>query len=183
MEGKLGIRSSGTAQLILDGVELGDEHVLGKPGEGYKLVLDALGRSRLGIAAQAMGIAKAALDHATTYARERTSFGQPIIEHQAAGFRLASMATETEAARRPTYHAATLVDAGSPHQKESSMAKLYAGEMAERACSQGLQVLGGYGYLNDHPMGHLYRDARICQIYEGTSDVQRMVISRMLANG
>ena len=182
-EEKLGIRASGTAQLILENVRLDDSHVLGKPGEGYKIILGALARSRHGIAAQAVGIAQAALDESLAYAKERTSFGQPIIEHQAVGFRLATMATEIEAARRLTYHAAALLDAGQPFQKESSMAKLYASEMAERVCSQGLQVLGGYGYLSDYPLERLYRDARICQIYEGTSDIQRMVIGRMLATG
>ena len=181
VEEKLGIRSSGTAQLILDGVELGEDHVLGAPGEGYRIILAALGRSRLGIAAQAVGIAQAAFEAALAYARERQSFGKPIIEHQAVGFRLASMATEIEAARQLTYHAAALCDAGVPFQKESSMAKLFAAEMAERVCSQALQTLGGYGYLADYPLERLYRDARICQIYEGTSDIQRMIITRMLA--
>ena len=141
----------------------------------------ALGRSRLGIAAQAVGIAQAAFEAALAYARERQSFGKPIIEHQAVGFRLASMATEIEAARQLTYHAAALCDAGVPFQKESSMAKLFAAEMAERVCSQALQTLVGYGYLADYPLERLYRDARICQIYEGTSDIQRMIITRMLA--
>ena len=181
VEDKLGIRSSGTAYLILDNVELGDEHVLGKPGQGYRIILAALGRSRLGIAAQAVGIAQAALDAARNYAMERESFDKPIIEHQAVSFRLASMATEIEAARRLTYHAATLCDAGRPFQKESSMAKLFAAEMVERVCSQALQTFGGYGYLTDYPLERLYRDARVCQIYEGTSDVQRMIIGRMLA--
>lgn len=180
-EEKLGIRSSGTAQLILENVELDESHVLGAPGEGYRIILAALARSRLGIAAQAVGIAQAALDAATAYARERQSFGKPIIEHQGVGFRLADMATRIEAARALTYHAAALLDAGKPFQKESSMAKLYAGEMAERVCSDGIQVLGGYGYLCDYPLERLYRDARVCQIYEGTGDIQRMVIARMLA--
>ena len=180
VEDKLGIRASGTAQLVLENVELGAEHVLGAPGSGYKIMLEALARSRLGIAAQAVGIAQASLDHAVAYARERQSFGKPIIEHQAVGFRLATMATEIEAARRLTYHAAGLIDAGAPFAKESSMAKVFAGEMAERVCSQGLQVLGGYGYLTDYPLERLYRDARVCQIYEGTGDIQRMVIARML---
>jgi len=183
VEEKLGIKASGTAQLVLDGVELGEEHVLGGIGGGYRLMLSALSRSRLGIAAQAVGIAQAALDASLAYARERSSFGKPIIEHQAVAFRLASMATEIEAARRLTYHAAELLDRGRPFQKESSMAKIFAAEMAERVCSQGLQVLGGYGYLCDYPLERLYRDARICQIYEGTSDIQRMVVSRILAEG
>lgn len=180
IEDKLGIRSSGTAQLVLDNVELGEDHVLGTTGGGYKIILAALARSRLGIAAQAVGIAQAALDVATAYARERESFGAPIIEHQAVGFRLASMATEIEAARRLTYHAAALCDDGAPFHTESSMAKLFAAEMAERVCSQALQTLGGYGYLTDYPLERLYRDARICQIYEGTSDIQRMIITRAL---
>lgn len=181
VEEKLGIRSSGTAQLLLTDMELGEEHVLGTPGKGYKILLAALAKSRLGIAAQAVGIAQAALDAAVAYAKERRSFGQPIIDHQAVGFRLASMATEVEAARQLTYHAASLCDQGRPFHKESSMAKLFASEMVERVCSQALQTFGGYGYLADFPMERLYRDARICQIYEGTSDVQRMVISRALA--
>lgn len=181
IEDKLGIRSSGTAHLVFDDLELGEEHVLGRPGQGYKIILAALARSRLGIAAQAVGIAQAALDAAVGYSLERESFGTPIINHQAVGFRLASMATEIEAARRLTYHAAALCDAGRPFQKESSMAKLFAAEMAERVCSQALQTYGGYGYLKDYPLERLYRDARVCQIYEGTSDVQRMIISRLLA--
>ena len=182
-EEKLGIRSTGTAQLILEEMELGEEHVLGAPGRGYKILLAALAKSRLGIAAQAVGIAQAALDAAVAYARERRSFGQPIIDHQAVGFRLASMATEVEAARQLTYHAARLCDAGRPFHKESSMAKLFASEMVERVCSQALQTFGGYGYLADFPVERIYRDVRVCQIYEGTSDVQRMVISRALAAG
>jgi alkylation response protein AidB-like acyl-CoA dehydrogenase len=180
IEEKLGIRSSGTAQLILEGVELSDEHVLGMPGKGYRIILSALGRSRIGIAAQAVGIAQAALDAALVYARERQSFGKPIIDHQAVSFRLANMATEIEAARQLTYRAAELCDAGLSFQKESSMAKLFASEMAERVCSQALQTFGGYGYLADFPVERLYRDARISQIYEGTNDIQRMIIGRAL---
>ena len=181
-EEKLGIRSTGTAQLILTDMELGEEHVLGTPGNGYRILLAALAKSRLGIAAQAVGIAQAALDAAVAYAKERRSFGQAIIDHQAVGFRLASMATEVEAARQLTHHAASLCDRSRPFHKESSMAKLFASEMVERVCSQALQTFGGYGYLADFPIERLYRDARICQIYEGTSDVQRMVISRALAS-
>lgn len=183
IEDKLGIRSSGTAQLILDGVELGPKHVLGTPGGGLKLIFGALARSRLGIAAQAVGIAQTALEAALAYASERESFGRKIIEHQAVGHRLAEMATEIQAARQLTYYAANLIDAGKPFQMESSMAKLFAGEMVERVTSQALQTLGGYGYLTDYPLERLYRDARICQIYEGTSDIQRMVISRTMAEG
>ena len=126
---------------------------------------------------------RAALDAALAYARERTSFGQPIIRHQAVGFRLADMATEIEASRQLTLHAASLIDAGAPFYRESSMAKLYAGEMVERVCSKGLQVLGGSGYLRDYPLERYYRDARVCQIYEGTSDIQRMIIARSLEEG
>lgn len=177
---KLGIKSSGTASMTLDDVELGEEYVLGEPEKGYAIIMAALGHSRLGIAAQAVGIAQAAFDASLAYARERTSFGKRIIEHQAVGFRLASMATEIEASRQLTYHGAALCDAGQPFRKESAMAKILASEMAERVCSAGIQVLGGYGYLADFPLERFYRDARICQIYEGTNDIQRIVISRML---
>lgn len=183
VEEKLGLASSGTAQLVLDEVELTDGDILGGKGNGYRILLALLSKSRLGIASQANGIARAALDAALAYARERTSFGQPIIRHQAVGFRLADMATEIEASRQLTLHAASLIDAGAPFYRESSMAKLYAGEMVERVCSKGLQVLGGSGYLRDYPLERYYRDARVCQIYEGTSDIQRMIIARSLEEG
>ncbi len=136
---------------------------------------------RIGIAAQSLGVARAAYDAALAYAKERKTFGKPIIEHQAVAFRLADMATEIEAARQLLHHAARLRDAGLPCLKEASMAKLFASEMAERACSAALQTFGGYGYLNDFPVERFYRDMRVCQIYEGTSDVQRIVIARQIA--
>ncbi len=180
IEEKLGIRASGTAELILENVEVPDANVLGDVGGGYRIALASLGTSRIGISAQAVGLAQAALDAAVAYAKERESFGKPIIEHQAVAFRLADMAAQIEAARQSTLHAACLADAGLPHHNESSMAKLVAAEMAERVCSDAIQTLGGAGYLADHPVERLYRDARICQIYEGTSDILRMIISREL---
>ena len=180
IEEKLGIRASGTAELILENVEVPDANVLGDVGGGYRIALASLGTSRIGISAQAVGLAQAALDAAVAYAKERDSFGKPIIEHQAVAFRLADMAAQIEAARQSTLHAACLADAGLPHHNESSMAKLVAAEMAERVCSDAIQTFGGAGYLADYPVERFYRDARICQIYEGTSDILRMVISREL---
>jgi alkylation response protein AidB-like acyl-CoA dehydrogenase len=180
IEEKLGIRASGTAELILEDVEVPAENVLGDVGGGYRIALSSLGTSRIGISAQAVGLAQAALDAAVAYAKERESFGKPIIEHQAVAFRLADMAARIQAARQSTFHAACLADAGQPHHNESSMAKLVSAEMAERVCSDAIQVFGGAGYLADHPVERLYRDARICQIYEGTGDILRMVISREL---
>ncbi len=161
-------------------VEVPDANVLGDVGGGYRIALASLGTSRIGISAQAVGLAQAALDAAVAYAKERDSFGKPIIEHQAVAFRLADMAAQIEAARQSTLHAACLADAGLPHHNESSMAKLVAAEMAERVCSDAIQTFGGAGYLADYPVERFYRDARICQIYEGTSDILRMVISREL---
>jgi len=155
-------------------------NVLGAVGGGYRIALSSLGTSRIGISAQAVGLAQAALDAALAYAKERHSFGKPIIEHQAIAFRLADMAASIEAARQSTLHAACVADAGLPHHKESSMAKLVAAEMAERVCSHAIQIHGGAGYLTDCPVERLWRDARICQIYEGTGDILRMVISREL---
>ena len=179
-EKKLGIHASGTASIAFNEVRVGGDLMLGKAGEGYHIALQSLGISRLGIAAQAVGLAQAALNEALDYARERVSFDKPIIKHQAVAFRLADMATRIEAARQLTHQAVALLDAGLPFQKESSMAKLYASEMAETVASDAIQIHGGYGYLNDYPVERIYRDARICQIYEGTSDIQRMVISRAL---
>nr|WP_252717835.1 acyl-CoA dehydrogenase family protein [Acinetobacter junii] len=154
--------------------------MLGKEGEGLKIALANLEGGRIGIAAQAVGLARAALEEATHYAKERLTFGKPIFEHQAIAFRLASMATEIEAARQLVHYAARLKEAGQPCLNEASMAKLFASEMSERVCSSALQVFGGYGYLKDFPIERIYRDARICQIYEGTSDIQRLVIARSL---
>ena len=182
-ERKLGQRASDTCQIQLEDREVAPDMILGQPGEGYKIALANLSTGRIGIAAQAVGMADAALQAATGYAKERETFGKPIIEHQAIAFRLADMATEVEVARQMALHAATLKDAGQPSLKEASMAKLFASEMAERVCSAAIQVHGGYGYLSDFPVERIYRDVRVCQIYEGTSDVQKMVISRELAAG
>ena len=157
------------------------DNLLGREGQGYRSALANLEAGRIGIAAQAVGMARSAFEAALAYARERTTFGKPIIEHQAVSFRLADMATEIEAARQMVWHAASLRDAGEPCLKEASMAKLFASEMAERVCSAAIQVHGGYGYVADFPVERIYRDVRVCQIYEGTSDIQRMVIGRALA--
>ncbi len=182
-EEKLGQRASDTCQVVLDGLRVPADGVLGKPGEGYRIALANLSTGRIGIGAQAVGMAQAALEAATDYAGERVAFGKPIIEHQAVAFRLADMATQVEVARQAVLHAAALKDAGQPCLKEASMAKLFASEMAERVCSDAIQIHGGYGYLRDYPVERIYRDVRVCQIYEGTSDVQRILISRELAAG
>lgn len=180
VEEKLGLTSTGTSELILEDVELDETFVLGGVNQGYRLLMHALAVSRLGIAAQAVGIARAAMDVALAYAGERHSFGKPIKHHQAIAFRLADMATEIEAARSLVLATADRIDRGLPHAQQSSMAKLFAGEMVERVTSQALQIFGGQGYLRTHPVERLYREARVCQIYEGTSDAQRMIISRSL---
>ncbi len=182
-EEKLGQRASDTCQVVLDGLRVPAGAMLGAPGQGYKIALANLSIGRIGIAAQAVGMAQAALDAATAYAKERVTFGKPIVEHQAVAFRLADMATQVEVARQSVLHAAALKDAGEPCLKEASMAKLFASEMAERVCSDAIQIHGGYGYLRDYPVERIYRDVRVCQIYEGTSDVQRMLISREVAAG
>jgi hypothetical protein len=156
------------------------ENRLGSEGAGYRIALSNLEAGRIGIAAQAVGMARAAFDAALAYARERTSFGKPIVEHQAVNFRLADMATSIEAARALVLSAAALRDAGQPCLKEASMAKLFASEMAERVCSDAIQVHGGYGYVNDFPVERIWRDVRVCQIYEGTSEIQRLVIGRAI---
>ena len=153
---------------------------LGEEGDGYRIALANLEGGRIGIAAQAVGMAQAAFSAARDYARERTAFGSPIIDHQAVAFRLADMATQIEAARQLVWHAASLREAQLPCLSEASMAKLFASEMAERVCSDAIQIHGGYGYMADYPVERIYRDVRICQIYEGTSDVQRIVIARHL---
>ena len=180
VEEKLGQRASDTAQIVLEDCAVPEANRLGAEGEGYRIALANLEAGRIGIAAQAVGMARAALEAALAYARERHAFGKPIAEHQAVLFRLADMATEVEAARQLVWHAATLRDAGEPCLKEASMAKLFASEMAERVCSAALQVHGGYGYVTDFPVERIYRDVRVCQIYEGTSDIQRLVIGRSL---
>ncbi|MET0344799.1 MAG: acyl-CoA dehydrogenase family protein [Casimicrobiaceae bacterium] len=181
VEDKLGQRASDTAQIVFENCEVPAANLLGREGDGYRIALANLEAGRIGIAAQAVGMARAAFEAALAYARERQAFGKPIIEHQALNFRLADMATEIEAARQLIWHAATLRDAGVPCLKEASMAKLFASEMAERVCSAAVQVHGGYGYVNDFPVERIYRDVRVCQIYEGTSDIQRLVIGRALA--
>lgn len=182
VEKKMGQRCSDTAQITFNDCRLTPDLLLGEEGQGYGIALSNLEGGRIGIAAQSVGMARAALDAAVAYATDRISMGKPIIEHQAVGHRLADMATEVEAARLMYLNAARLREAGEPCLKEASMAKLYASEMAERVCSGALQTLGGYGYVEDFPVERIYRDVRVCQIYEGTSDVQRMVIARAIAN-
>ena len=181
VEEKLGQHASDTAQIVFEDCAVPVANLLGPEGGGYRIALANLEGGRIGIAAQAVGMAQAALDAALAYARERVSFGRPIVEHQAVNFRLADMAVQIEAARQLVWHAAALRDAGRPCLKEASMAKLFATEMAERVCSDAIQVHGGYGYVADFPVERIYRDVRVCQIYEGTSDIQRLVIGRALA--
>ena len=181
VEEKLGQHASDTAQIVFENCAVPIANRLGEEGQGYRIALANLESGRIGIAAQCVGMARSAFELARDYARERESFGKPIIAHQAISFRLADMATEMEAARQLTLHAASLKDAGRPCLKEASMAKLFASEMAERVCSAALQIHGGYGYLADFPVERIYRDVRVAQIYEGTSDVQRIVIGRSLA--
>jgi len=180
-EKKLGQRASDTCQLSFDALEIPPEMILGELGEGYRIALGNLEGGRIGIAAQALGIARAAYEAALDYAQERESMGRPIIQHQAVAFRLADMATKIEVARQMIWHAASVKDAGRPALKEASMAKLYASEMAEEVCSAAIQIHGGYGYVQGYPVERLWRDVRVCTIYEGTSDVQRLVIGRSLA--
>lgn len=180
VELKLGQHSSDTCALTFTDMRVPAENLLGTEGEGLKIALSNLEGGRIGIAAQAVGMARAAYEAALGYAKERKTFGQPIIEHQAIAFRLADMATEIEAARQLVLNAAALREAGLPCLQEASMAKLFASEMAERVCSAAIQIHGGYGYLNDFPVERIARDVRVCQIYEGTSDVQRIVIARGL---
>jgi len=181
VEEKLGQRASDTAQIVFENCKVPAANLLGREGEGYRIALANLEAGRIGIASQAVGMARAAFDAAIAYARERTSFGKALVAHQAVNFKLADMATEIEAARQLTWHAAALRDAGRPCLKEASMAKLFASEMAERVCSQAIQVHGGYGYVTDFPVERIYRDVRVCQIYEGTSEIQRLVIGRAIA--
>lgn len=180
VEDKLGQHASDTCQIVFDNVRVPVANRLGEEGEGYKIALANLEGGRIGIAAQSVGMARAAFEVARDYAKERQSFGKPLIEHQAVAFRLADMATQVAVARQMVLHAAALRDAGQPALLEASMAKLFASEMAEKVCSHALQTLGGYGYLSDFPLERIYRDVRVCQIYEGTSDIQRMVIARNL---
>jgi alkylation response protein AidB-like acyl-CoA dehydrogenase len=182
LEDKLGQRASDTAQIVFDNCRVPAANLLGREGEGYRIALANLEAGRIGIAAQSVGMARAAFEAALAYAGQRISFGKPIVEHQAVGFRLADMATEIEVARQMVWHAASLRDADKPCLKEASMAKLFASEMAERMCSAAIQIHGGYGYVADFPVERIYRDVRVCQIYEGTSDIQRLVIARALVS-
>ena len=181
LEDKLGQHSSDTAQINFDNCRVPAENLIGAEGEGYKIALGALEGGRIGIASQSIGMARSAFEVALAYAKDRESFGAPIFNHQAVGFRLAECATKIEAARQLTWHAASLRDAGRPCLKEAAMAKLYASEMAEEVCTAAIQTLGGYGYVSDFPVERIYRDVRVCQIYEGTSDVQKILIQRALA--
>jgi butyryl-CoA dehydrogenase len=181
LERKLGQRASDTAQLVFEEVELTPDLILGAEGEGYKIALSNLEGGRIGVAAQAVGMARAAYEAALAYAREREAFGAKIIEHQAVAFRLADMATQTAAARGLVLDAAARRDAGAPCIKEAAMAKLFASEMAERVASDAIQIHGGYGYVEGFPVERIWRDVRVCQIYEGTSDIQRLVIAREIA--
>jgi len=181
LEEKTGQHSSDTAQIVLENCRVPAGNRIGDEGEGYRIALSSLEGGRIGIAAQSVGMARAAFEAALKYAKERESFGRPIFEHQAVNFRLADMATQIEAARQLVLHAAALRDAGTPCLKEAAMAKLFASEMAERVCSDAIQIHGGYGYVTDFPVERIWRDVRVCQIYEGTSDIQRMLIGRALA--
>jgi butyryl-CoA dehydrogenase len=178
IEKKMGQHASDTAQVFFKDCNIPTSHLLGEEGEGYRIALMNLESGRIGIAAQCVGMARAAFECALNYAHDRVTFGKPIIEHQAIGFRLADMATQLEAARLMVLNAANLRDCGEPCLKQASMAKLFASEAAEKICSAAIQVLGGYGYLQDFPLERIARDVRVAQIYEGTSDIQRIVIAR-----
>jgi hypothetical protein len=179
-EEKLGQHASDTCALHFESMMVPDEQMIGAPGEGYRIALSTLESGRIGIAAQSVGMARAALDYAIAYAKERRAFGVPIIEHQAVQFRLVEAKTRLEAARQLTHHACRLKDAVAPALEAACMAKLFASEMAEAVCSAAIQTLGGYGYLADYPVERIWRDVRACQIYEGTSDVQKIILGRLL---
>ena len=181
LEDKAGQHSSDTAQILFENCHVPAVNLIGAEGDGYRIALSSLEGGRIGIAAQSVGMARAAFEAALNYARQRESFGQPIFNHQAVNFRLADMATQIEAARQLVLHAAALRDAGQPCLKEAAMAKLFASEMAEKVCSDAIQIHGGYGYVSDFPVERIWRDVRVCQIYEGTSDIQRILIGRALA--
>jgi butyryl-CoA dehydrogenase len=181
VEDKMGQHASDTAQIVFENCRVPAANRLGEEGMGLKIALSGLEGGRIGIASQCVGMARAAFECALAYSKDRTAFGQPIFNHQAVQFKLADMATQIEAARQLIWHAAALKDAGLPCLKEAAMAKLNASEMAERVCSAAIQVLGGYGYLSDFPVERIYRDVRVCQIYEGTSEVQKILIGRALA--
>ena len=181
IEEKTGQHASDTAQILFENCRVPAANRIGHEGQGYKIALSGLEGGRIGIASQAVGMARAAFEAALAYAKQRESFGQPLFNHQAVQFRLADMATQIEVARQMIWHAATLRDAGRPCLKEAAMAKLFASEMAERVCSDAIQVFGGYGYVTDFPVERIWRDVRVCQIYEGTSDIQKILIGRALA--
>jgi butyryl-CoA dehydrogenase len=181
IEDKMGQHASDTAQIVFDDCRVPAANRLGDEGMGLKIALSGLEGGRIGIASQAVGMARAAFEAALAYSKERQAFGQPLFQHQAVQFKLADMATQIEAARQLIWHAAALKDAGRPCLKEAAMAKLNASEMAERVCSAAIQVFGGYGYVSDFPVERIYRDVRVCQIYEGTSEVQKILIGRALA--
>jgi butyryl-CoA dehydrogenase len=181
VEDKLGHRSNDTCQVVLENLEVPADDMLGPPGQGLKIALAYLDTGRIGVAAQSVGVARAALDAALRYARERETFGKKLIEHQAIAFALAEMATDLEVARQMGLHAARLKQSGVRCIKEASMSKLFASQMCERVCSAAIQIHGGYGFVNDYPVEKLYRDARVFQIYDGTNEVQKILISRELA--
>ena len=181
IEDKMGQHASDTAQILFENCRVPAANLLVDEGQGLKIALSGLEGGRIGIASQSVGMARAAFEAALTYSKERQAFGQPIFAHQAVQFKLADMATQIEAARQLIWHAASLKDAGQPCLKEAAMAKLFASEMAERVCSAAIQVFGGYGYVSDFPVERIYRDVRVCQIYEGTSEVQKILIGRALA--
>ncbi len=182
-EHKLGHRTNETCQIVLEDLEVLAADMLGQPGDGLKVAFSSLESSRIGVAAQAVGVARAALDAALAYATQREAFGKPLIAHQAIAFQLAEMATEIEVARQMCLHAAALKQDRARCIKQASMAKLFASQMCERVCSAAIQIHGGYGFLDDYPVEKLYRDARVFQIYDGTSEVQKIVIARELAAG
>lgn len=179
-ESKLGIRSSPTTEIMFEDCRIPVENLLGEEGQGFKIAMQTLDGGRNGIAAQAVGIAQGALDASVAYARERHQFGKPIAAQQGIGFKLADMATDVEAARLLTYQAAWLESEGLPYGKESAMSKVFAGDAAMKVTTEAVQVFGGYGYTKDYPVERYMRDAKITQIYEGTQEIQRLVISRML---
>jgi butyryl-CoA dehydrogenase len=183
IEEKLGQHSSDTAQILFENCRIPASLRLGEEGEGYKIALGGLEGGRIGIAAQSVGMARAAFEAALAYAKDREAFSKPIFEHQSVQFKLADMVTQIEAARQLIFHAASLKDAGQPCLTQAAMAKLFASEMAERVCSDAIQIHGGYGYVTDFPVERIYRDVRVCQIYEGTSDIQKILIGRGLASG
>ena len=180
LEQKMGQHSSDTAQIVFENCRVPAANLIGEEGMGYKIALSGLEGGRIGIASQSVGMARAAFEAALAYAKERESFGKPIFEHQSVQFRLSEMAMQIEAARQLILHAASMKDAGLPCLKEAAMAKLFASEMAERVVSNAMQVFGGYGYVSDFPIERIYRDVRVCQIYEGTSDIQKILIARAL---